>query len=68
MKNSFSENIIGNVLAVLATVSNCTKLDFNIFAEIKKFGGLPHDRNLFQKKWNNLYKRFGATNVGALLQ
>ena len=57
-----------NVLAVLATVSNCTKLDSKVFAEIKKFGGLPH-RSEFVSKINGItfINDSKATNVGAAI-
>ncbi len=64
----FGEHNWLNVLAVLATVSNCTQLDSRVFSEIKKFKGLPH-RSEFISKINGIkfINDSKATNVGATI-
>ena len=64
----FGEHNWLNVLAVLAAVSNCTTLDDKVFAEIKKFKGLPH-RSEFVSKINGItfINDSKATNVGAAI-
>ncbi len=57
-----------NVLAVLAAVSNCTKLDAGMFGEIKKFKGLPHRSEFVSKiKGITFINDSKATNVGAAI-
>ena len=55
-----------NVLAVLAIVSNCIKLDRRVFSEIKTFKGLPH-RSEFVVNKNGItfVNDSKATNVGS---